>query len=136
MRAKKRIIKKRTVKKYNNEIIEKEKEGTESMSNNEESDNKNLGEKEQKKWLEEEVENKRLEEEAEKELYQMNSKEIPIGIDFGTTNSCIVAFKFESVEIISNQITGRTTPSVFSFCDKEIAVGEQQRINYMMILKK
>ena len=133
MRAKKRIIKKWTVKKYNNEIIEKEKEETDPMPNNEESDNQNLGEKEEKKWLQEEAgnkrledeEKKRLEEEAEKELYQMNSKEIPIGIDFGTTNSCIGAFRFGSAEIISNQITGRTTPSIISFFDKEIAVDEQ-----------
>lgn len=54
----------------------------------------------------------------------MNFKDIPIGIDLGTTNSSIGAFRNGIVEIISNQILERTTPSVVSFCGKEISIGE------------
>ena len=55
----------------------------------------------------------------------MSFKDIPIGIDLGTTNSCIGAFINGRVEIIQNQISERTTPSIVSFCDKEISIGEQ-----------
>jgi len=55
----------------------------------------------------------------------MNFKDLPIGIDLGTTNSCIGVFRNGSVEILANQISGRTTPSVVSFCGNEISIGEQ-----------
>ena len=50
-----------------------------------------------------------------------------IGIDLGTTNSCVAIYEGGEAKVIPNALGERTTPSVVAFKDGEIIVGQKAK---------
>ena len=50
-----------------------------------------------------------------------------IGIDLGTTNSCVAVVEGKNVKVIENAEGGRTTPSMVAFTDSGEILGRADR---------
>lgn len=50
-----------------------------------------------------------------------------IGIDLGTTNSCVAVMEGDKVKVIENAEGARTTPSIIAYKDGEVLVGQSAK---------
>ena len=50
-----------------------------------------------------------------------------IGIDLGTTNSCVAVLDGEKAKVIENSEGDRTTPSIIAYSDEEVLVGQSAK---------
>ncbi|XP_034247233.1 uncharacterized protein LOC117648680 [Thrips palmi] len=54
----------------------------------------------------------------------MPIQEVIVGVDFGTTNSVVAVYQHDGVEVLTNDIDSRKTPSCVYINDKDREVGE------------
>src|SRR3989338_3054351 len=50
-----------------------------------------------------------------------------IGIDLGTTNSCVAVMDGKTVRVIENSEGARTTPSIVAYTDDSVLVGQSAK---------
>ena len=57
-----------------------------------------------------------------------------IGIDLGTTNSCVAVLEGKEPKVIENSEGDRTTPSIIAYTeDGEILVGQSAKRSYNFV---